>query len=136
MPRTSKATTETTTVEEPSTTESVEEPTTETPVEAKTTTRVPVTTVAKDALEILRAAGEKGMGLKELGAALKERGFYEGLDDQAIYRKVHNVTWHLEGQPPTGNKTFKRTFEYTERVSGKTYRVKDDAPEYEVGRTA
>lgn len=95
-------------------------------------TRVSAAMVKEDALAIIIEAGDKGITLKDLGEALQAKGHYEGVDAKGVYRKLHNVTHHLEGRPTTPNgRTFKATPKWAERVDGKaTYRATDEGREY------
>lgn len=90
--------------------------------------------VAEQAFTLIKKAGEKGLSLKDLRDQLMEAGAYPGLDKAQAYRRVHNVTWRLEGGPATGTGVKDKGWvQLCERVSpgSKTYRVVKGVTKYQ-----
>lgn len=107
--------------------------TTETPEVENTTTstRVSAATVTEAVFNLIKEAGKDGITLKDLGRKAKETGVYKPeLTDTEVYRKLHNVTWVLEGGPKSGKIEAKGWPELVSRVEGKGATYVATAPKF------
>jgi hypothetical protein len=98
---------------------------------ARSTVSAP--TLFEPVVEILKAAGPKGLKLKDLAAQLRARGI-ELPDTSNPYRVLHNATWRLEGSPEVRDKEhFGQLRKPGER---QIHRVPGQGATYAIGKAA